>query len=510
MERKPHIVIFNPDQYRWDVQGHLGNHAAVTPVLDELVETDAVSFDSAFCQNPVCTPSRCSFMTGWYPHVLGHRTMFHMLHPERNQTNLLKLLKENGYLVWWGGKNDLIPGQDGFEAHCDVKFRPTKEDYERWGHTPAQNLHSWTDWRGDPEGDNYYSMYAGRLPTGDDDIYCDGDWANVLGAVDFIRAYEGEKPLCIFLPLTYPHPPYGVEEPFFSQIDRTALPRRIRAPESWREAKKPKLLEEIHRHQGIDHWREERFTELRATYYGMCTRIDYQLGLLVSALKERGYYDDTALFFFSDHGDFTGDYGLVEKTQNTFEDVLTRVPLVVKPPKVAARGPVAVLPGVRETIAELIDVPATIFELAGIEPGYWHFGRSLLPVLANPSVEHRDEAHCEGGRLRGEEAAMEKSSLEQFDDPTTSLYYPRVRVQTSDEEDRHTKATMVRTRRYKYVRRFYESDELYDLDTDPGEERNRIDDRELADVLLDLKERMLTWYQETCDVVPFELDKRNF
>ena len=54
----------------------------VTPVLDRLVETEAVSFRNAFCQNPVCTPSRCSFMTGWYPHVRGHRTMFHMLHPE--------------------------------------------------------------------------------------------------------------------------------------------------------------------------------------------------------------------------------------------------------------------------------------------------------------------------------------------------------------------------------------------------------------------------------------------
>mgnify|MGYP006276205641 CR=1 FL=1 len=510
MSNQPHIVIFNPDQYRWDVQGHLGNPAAQTPVLDSLVAEEAVSFDSAFCQNPVCTPSRCSFMTGWYPHVLGHRTMFHMLHPERGQNNLLRLLKHHGYHVWWGGKNDLIPGQDGWGDHADQLFKPTEKDYERWGHEPKPGLHRWTDWRGAPEGDNYYSMFAGRLPTGDDDIYCDGDWANVLGAVDFIREYQGDKPLCIFLPLLYPHPPYGVEEPFFSNIDRRKLPPRIPAPESWRQAKKPRLLEGIHEYQGIAGWSEERFTELRATYYGMCSRIDYQLGLVVSALRERNYYDDTALFFFSDHGDFTGDYGLVEKTQNTFEDVLTRVPLLIKPPKQGATGPLAVEPGVRRCLTELIDVPATIFELAGIEPGHWHFGRSLLPVLADPEATHREEVHCEGGRLRGEEAAMEKGSLQQFDDVTTSLYYPRIRVQTSDEYDRHTKATMVRTERYKYVRRLYEDDELYDLTTDPGEQVNRIDDPALRDVRGELAERMLSWYQETCDVVPLELDARNF
>ena len=79
MPKQPHIIIFNPDQWRGDVMGHLGNPAAVTPNLDHIIEHDAVSFRHAFCQNPVCTPSRCSFMTGWYPHVRGHRTMFHML-----------------------------------------------------------------------------------------------------------------------------------------------------------------------------------------------------------------------------------------------------------------------------------------------------------------------------------------------------------------------------------------------------------------------------------------------
>ncbi|HEY4386168.1 MAG TPA: sulfatase-like hydrolase/transferase, partial [Ktedonobacteraceae bacterium] len=71
--KRPHIIIFNPDQWRGDVPGYIGNPAAVTPTLDRLAETEAVAFSHAYCQNPVCTPSRCSFLTGWYPHVRGHR-----------------------------------------------------------------------------------------------------------------------------------------------------------------------------------------------------------------------------------------------------------------------------------------------------------------------------------------------------------------------------------------------------------------------------------------------------
>ena len=76
------------------------------------------------------------------------------------------------------------------------------------------------------------------------------------------------------------------------------------------------------------------------------------------------------------------------------------------------------------------------------------------------------------------------------------------------ESGSHSKATMCRTRDYKYVRRLYETDELYDLRADPGELENRIDDPACAGTLAELRERMLTWYQTTCDVVPYETDVR--
>lgn len=71
MEKRPHIIIFNPDEMRYDGMGHMGNPAAVTPFLDRFAKEEAVSFRYAFCQNPVCVPSRCSFFTGLYPHAIA-------------------------------------------------------------------------------------------------------------------------------------------------------------------------------------------------------------------------------------------------------------------------------------------------------------------------------------------------------------------------------------------------------------------------------------------------------
>ena len=281
-------------------------------------------------------------------------------------------------------------------------------------------------------------------------------------------------------------------------IDRSKMPKRIPTPDVW--IGKPSILERIHERQRLQGWTEDRWTELRATYYGMCARVDRQFALLMEALREAGIYDDTAVFFFADHGDFTGDYGLVEKTQNTFEDCLTPVPFIVKPP-----AGVPIRPRISEALIELIDFPATVEALTGITPGHTHFGRSLLPVLAGDTDEHRDAVFCEGGRLHGETHCMELESTSNQN--PRGLYWPRLAAQRSEGPE-HTKAVMCRTREFKYVLRFYEIDELYDLRTDPAELHNRIDAPSLSNALAQLKERLLTFYVETCDVVPHDADRR--
>jgi arylsulfatase A-like enzyme len=417
--------------------------------------------------------------------------MFHMLRPD--EPCLLKTLKDEGYYVWWGGKNDLVPAQHGFDDYCDVKYVPE---------TPPRPMFAMdraAEWRGDPESDTFYSFHTGKLETGDEEIYRDSDWANVLGAIDLIRSYDGEKPLCIYLPLTYPHPPYAVEEPWYSMIDREALPPRVPAPDSWDE--KPSLLHHLSERQRLATWDEPRWNELRATYLGMCARVDHQFGLLLEALREAGMYDDTAIFMFSDHGDFTGDYGLVEKTQNTFEDCLTNVPLMVKPPM-----GYKVTPRVVDGLVELIDVPATVEAICGITPDHSHFGQSLLPMIAGETNEGRDAVFCEGGRREGEDQASEAASPGASD--PMNLYAPRISAQITSHV-KHSKAIMCRTRTHKYVRRLYETDELYDLVADPDELHNLIHDPDQAAVRAKLKDRLLTHLLDTSDVVPFDLDLRH-
>jgi arylsulfatase A-like enzyme len=489
----PHILIFNPDQWRSDVMGHFGNPAAVTPNLDSLVEQDGVSFRNTFVQNPVCTPSRCSFMTGWYPHVRGHRTMFHMLQPD--EPMLLRDLKNMGYFVWWGGKNDVIPAQNGYDEYCDIKYAPPNDP----SRPKFPDLHSWDEWRGPADGDNFYSFLYGKIENPEDHPYpLDHDWSMIEGAIDFISNAPPDQPLCIYLPILYPHPPFAVEDPWHSQINRERLPGRIPPPESWDDF--PSILDGIYQRQNLQSWDENRWKELLATYFGMCARVDAQFGMVVNALKEKVLYDDTAIFFFSDHGEFAGNYGLVEKTQNTFQDCLTRVPFIVKPPKGTS-----VKPGIREALVELVDMRATVEELTGLKSDYTHFGRSLLPLIAGKTGHHRDAVFCEGGRIHGETHCMELESTSHQN--PQGLYWPRVGLQSSEGPE-HTKAVMCRTTTHKYVRRLYEKDELYDLTADPYELRNQIDNPAYTEVLAQLKERLLTFFLETGDVVNHQTDQR--
>ena len=128
---------------------------------------------------------------------------------------------------------------------------------------------------------------------------------------------------------------------------------------------------------------------------------------------------------------------------------------------------------------------------------------SLLPLLAGETDSHRDAVFCEGGRRQGERQCMELESNAR----PGFLYWPRLRLQTGEGPE-HNKAAMCRTAEHKYVRRFYEQDELYDLQADPRETRNLVDDPAYGDVLASLRERMLQWYMETSDVVPHETDMR--
>lgn len=487
MSQRPNIIIFNPDEMRADTLSHLGNPAAVTPNLDRFAQTDAVSFSNAFCQNPVCVPSRCSFFTGLYPHVHGHRTMTYLLH--ENEPSLLKELKDSGYYVWMNDRNDLIAGQiPGLvESQVDEIFYSGQS-----APGPVENL------RGEPGNKNYYSHYDGKLGLDANGKNYTSDDAAVDAAIERLNHPVDDRPVCIFLGLMYPHVPYAVEDPYFSAIDRTKLPARITADTC---SDKAKILSDIRRYQHMEDYTEEDWNELRATYLGMCMKIDEQFGRLTDAMKKNGTYDNSAIFFFSDHGDFTGDYDLTEKAQNSFEDCLTKVPFLIKPP-----ADVPTDPGICPSLTELVDFYATVTDFADILPSHTQFGKSLRPVLADRSIEQRDYVFCEGGRMPDETHCDEFHESGPNGLSPRVVYWPKNMAQTDPVA--HAKGIMIRDHHYKYISRTLGSDEFYDLSIDPEEKINRIEDAAYLPQIYKMKDAMLKWLEGTADVVPYQLDSR--
>ena len=487
--KRPHIIIFNPDEMRADALHHLGNPAAVTPHLDRFAREEAVSFSSAFCQNPVCVPSRCSFFTGQYPHVNGHRTMAHLLHPE--ESHLLLELRRAGYHVWMNDRNDLTAGQiPGWteEAADEIWYSGQKEP------APGPIRHP----RGKPGSPLYYVHYEGELGLDAHGRNYTDDDAAVDAAIYRLTHPEDDKPMCIFLGLFYPHPPYQVEEPYFSAINRDLLKKRIREDEC---VNKAKILDSIRQYQNLGSLPESVWDELRSVYLGMCMKIDAQFQRLISALKTAGIYDDCAIFFLSDHGDYTGDYGVSEKCQNSFEDALVRVPLLIKPP-----SGVPIKPGISPVLTELVDFYATAMDLAGVTPDHTHFGHSLLPQLADPLLEHRKYVFCEGGRSAGETHCDEYHENGEKGPSPASPYWPKMMAQLDDTA--HSKGIMIRDHEKKYISRTLGPDEYYDLLRDPEEKINRIDDPACAQTITALRLEMLKWLQNTADAVPFAYDQR--
>ncbi len=470
--KPPNMVIFMPDELRWDSVGYTGNEVIRTPNVDRLAG-EGTGFNHFYVNHTVCSPSRVCMFTGWYPHVRGHRTLWHLL--QADEPNVFRYLKEAGYHVEMWGKNHLLADAS---VPSSISFRGTV-DYDHRGTIYPGPIDPDDRWF----GTHYYGERSPEKSRDWDRLWIDG-------AVEFLNSNPPE-PFCLYVPLFFPHPPYWVEEPYFSMYDRKTVPTPLPAEH----AGKPKYYGEINRSYGLDQFAPEELREIVATYYGMVSRIDDQLGEVIGALESNGLWDKTATFFFSDHGDYVGDYGLTEKWPSGMEDRLARVPLAIRIPGLDAQP-------VTNAMAETIDLTPTILELAGVELKHDQFGRSLMPLLRGETSEHRDAVFAEGGHGPHETQSLE---LPQNSPGEDFVYYQKARIQT-DNPSAVCKSAMVRTHKWKYISRLDDTDELYDMENDPDELHNLIDRPEHADIQRELHDRILRWFLETGDVVPWEKD----
>jgi arylsulfatase A-like enzyme len=464
---RPNFVILMPDQLRADAVGAFGNPHAATPHLDALAAR-GTRFTNAFVQHPVCSPSRASILTGWYPHTAGHRTLTHLL--KEHEPNLLRILKDAGYHVTWAGMrgDTFAPGV-------------TEKSVHEYGFSTPPTVGYGGDY---PDGVWSRLFYRGRVP---DDGRIDPDEAAVRTAEDWLSA-PPEQPWVLFVPLVAPHCPFQVEEPWFSRFDRDTVPDPAPPGDP---AAEPRYLRAIRERYGLGEVTPEQWREVVATYYGMVARLDDQLGRVLAAVERAGVQDDTVTLFFADHGEYLGDHGVIEKWPSALHDCITRDPLIISGPGVG-EGHVC------DAMVEMVDVLPTVLELAGVEAPHRHFGRSLAPLLDDPGAPHRTYAFTEGGFTVEEEPQLERPSFPydlkgdlQHEDPTLV-----------------GKAVAVRDAEWTYVWRLYEPPVLYHRHEDPHERHNLAGRPEHTDTEQRLRDAVLRWLVETADVIPVPPDPR--
>jgi arylsulfatase A-like enzyme len=261
--------------------------------------------------------------------------------------------------------------------------------------------------------------------------------------VEWIDAYVGDKPPCLFVGFGGPHEPWdapGEYAEMYGPAD-TPPPIPLADPAEW----VPEKARERMVNRRIAGMTEEDIRRIRANYYGKITLIDHWIGQLIEAFDRKGWWDDAIVVFWSDHGEMAGDFGWLHKSN--FHESALRIPLIVRWPGVAPAGPVS------EALVQTIDVFPTLLEAAGRDPSKRAFGRSLTPLLTGETTQLHDAVFSEVNQI-----------------------------------------TMLRTETHKYALDS-EGDGfmLYDLVQDPDERANLIGHPDHADLEAELRERVLQW-----------------
>ena len=427
MSTRPNLLWYCTDQQRFDTIGALGNPYVQTSAIDSLVR-DGVAFTHVYCQSPICTPSRSSFMTGMYPSRVHNTRNGNESFPAFPPV-ITKLIAEAGYECGLVGKFHLQSAGRRTEPRIDDGF-----SYWKFSHAPRDDWaegHDYADWvRG--LGGDLHAMRAdeARVPP----EFHQTTWASER-AIEFLsRPRSADQPWLLNVNVYDPHPPFIPPRVYADRFDTQAMPGpHFRESDLIQQTKLASLdfQDELKTPEQRDAKR------IQALYYAMIAQIDDQFARILDALDRTGQRENTVVIFTSDHGESLGDHGLLFKGCRFYEG-LVRVPLIVSWPAGLQKGVLS------EGLFELLDLTSTIMELAGLECPEYMQGQSLLPIL-------RGQADPDRGR-----------------DFVRSEYFDALDPQFTGGTG--TFGTMYRTPQYKLC--LYHNKnlgELYDLQNDPWE-----------------------------------------
>ena len=436
--RPPNFVLLVTDDQRWDTIGALGNPIIQTPHLDRLCR-EGVTFVNHFVTTSICMVSRASMFLGQYLSTHGINEFDAQMTPEAFRRSYPGLFRAAGYRM-------------GFIGKWGLDRKPLPEDqFDYWRGFAGQGTYF-------PEGSRgpHSTALMGRQ------------------AIEFLRQSAGRQPF--FLQVSFKAPHVQDEDPrqFLYDPADAALYRDVTFPPPRTADTRflSALPIEVHRSEGRRRWAirfstPELYQESLRGYYRLISGVDRVVGEICGALADLGLERDTVIVFTSDNGFYLGEHGLAGKW--LMHEPSIRTPMIVYDPRVPGKAR-----GLRRPeIALNIDLAPTLLALAGLEIPRTMQGRSLAPLLdpaARPAWR-KDFFYEHTFTARG--------------------WIPRVEG--------------VRTERWKYTRYLDTAplfEELYDLEADPHEERNRARDPSLHSVREKMRARYAVWKKTLSESSP--------
>jgi arylsulfatase A-like enzyme len=462
MSRRPNILLICTDQQRYDSLGVNGNTICRTGNIDRLA-AEGMNFTHAFTVCSLCSPARASLMTGLYPHrhgVIDNTNARDVLQRDLREdaVTFSQLLRNSGYRTGYVGKwhvgKDKTPLDWGFDDFV-----------------PGEGWHEWypdgvTLENGSDIGLAYApeKPMAARVPL---PLEKYPEYNRTSDAVDLLGKYaEGENPFFMRLDFFGPHYPHYLPDPYATMYEASGIP-------PWPNAK---AIPDI-AHAG-EQWLRHRWpapddnwpacAQLIAYYYGHVTFIDHQVGRVLEAVDRLGLAENTLVIFVSDHGDMTGAHGLLQKGAVSYDE-LYKIPLVMRWPGKIEAGSTS------DEMVRLFDLMPTFLESARAAVPSNLDACSLVPLLGgDPPTDWPNHVFAEYlGTQRGDTALK-----------------------------------IVRTRNHKLSVNLTEIDELYDLDSDPGESLNRIHDPTCQEIRHTLSNQLMAWMEQSHDPMATRFSER--
>ncbi len=371
---KPNILFISIDDLKPEL-GIFGEDHISSPNIDQLAQ-DAVRFNRAYCNVPICGASRASIMTGVYPTPTRFVTYYARADEEADQyPTLPETLKDNGYFTTTLGKIFHFP-DDSVEGWSELPYRPDFpnriDQQELWRDYQSEEL-AWTKTQNLPQGVAGPAWEAADVA---DSIYYDGKTTQ-LALKKLEQLKNLDKPFFFGLGYIRPHLPFNAPKKYWDLYDEDEItlatnhymPKNAPDGAKFNFSELRSYTNIANDNNLID---EAQARKLRHGYYACVSFIDAQIGKVIHKLKELDLYDNTIIVLWGDHGFSLGEH--THWGKHTCFDQSLRVPLMIKAPDHLA--------GVStQALASLIDVYPTVCALAGIEQPNHLEGKSLVPAL---------------------------------------------------------------------------------------------------------------------------------